>query len=400
MIRGIIYMYTSPNGKSYIGQTINEKLRRKLWNSVRYHYAGDKIDRARAKYGKEAFTYEVLFEKNFSSKDIASIWLNIAEQYYIRVYDSVENGYNCEYGGGGNSNHAAAKTHRKGYKLSEEARQHIGEGVKFWVNTPEGKAKLSKARKGKSKKSGYRLESKFKPVVQLSLDGNFIREYSSIRDAEESLLKGAFIKNRTSIGPVCNGKRDSAEGFKWLFSDDYYTYFLHPEIPNIPQRVQRALDAVIKRNTPKVKKKYPHKPKPKKEGPRINRFAQQIGQYNLNLELVKVWRNALDAAHALGIIDANIYRSTRTLGIYMGYYWRKYNGEQTILPKPKKIIKKPKAQKKVVQMNMDGEVLHTYNSIGDACKAVGANNRALMSRCLNKKAKTAYGFMWKFLNYA
>lgn len=29
MIRGIIYKYTSPSGKVYIGQTINEKDRRK-----------------------------------------------------------------------------------------------------------------------------------------------------------------------------------------------------------------------------------------------------------------------------------------------------------------------------------------------------------------------------------
>lgn len=30
MIEGIIYKYTSPSGKCYIGQTINEPLRRKL----------------------------------------------------------------------------------------------------------------------------------------------------------------------------------------------------------------------------------------------------------------------------------------------------------------------------------------------------------------------------------
>lgn len=137
-----------------------------------------------------------------------------------------------------------------------------------------------------------------------------------------------------------------------------------------------------------------------KEKRRASGLCQQIGQYDESLKLVKIWSNGAEAAECLKIHSSNIYRATRTLGIYMGYYWRKYNGEQTVLPKPKKIIKKPKAQKKVVQMNMNGEVLHTYNSIGDACKAVGANNRALMSRCLNKKAKTAYGFMWKFLNYA
>ena len=49
MIEGIIYKYTSPSGKCYIGQTTNELLRRKKWNSNIYHYAGTKIDRARKK---------------------------------------------------------------------------------------------------------------------------------------------------------------------------------------------------------------------------------------------------------------------------------------------------------------------------------------------------------------
>ena len=51
-------------------------------------------------------------------------------------------------------------------------------------------------------------------------------------------------------------------------------------------------------------------------------------------------------------------------------------------------------------MSLDGEVLHTYDSIGDACKAMGANHCTCLSRCLNGKAKTAYGYMWKFLNCA
>jgi hypothetical protein len=78
MVRGIIYKYTSPSGKSYIGQTTNEELRRKLWNSSCYHYAGTKIDRARNKYKNTNFNYTILFEKNFSTKEIAIIWLNIA----------------------------------------------------------------------------------------------------------------------------------------------------------------------------------------------------------------------------------------------------------------------------------------------------------------------------------
>ena len=43
---GIIYKYTSPSGKIYIGQTMNEKERRKKFLG-KSSYAGEKIDTAR-----------------------------------------------------------------------------------------------------------------------------------------------------------------------------------------------------------------------------------------------------------------------------------------------------------------------------------------------------------------
>ena len=55
MIRGIIYKYTSPSGKVYIGQTINEKDRRKHFLIQKLSYGGIKIDTARAKYNPEKY---------------------------------------------------------------------------------------------------------------------------------------------------------------------------------------------------------------------------------------------------------------------------------------------------------------------------------------------------------
>lgn len=48
MIRGIIYKYTSPSGKCYIGQTINESNRRSVFFNMNKEYAGPKINMARA----------------------------------------------------------------------------------------------------------------------------------------------------------------------------------------------------------------------------------------------------------------------------------------------------------------------------------------------------------------
>lgn len=388
MVRGIIYKYTSPSGKSYIGQTIDEKRRRQNWFSSSYEYTGTAINRARAKYGRDAFTYEVIFTHSFQTKTEAKELLNVMEKYYIKKYNTFANGYNCDEGGRGAAD----------YKLSKEARKKISLGVKSWTSTSEGKKKLSLAHKGVPHKKGYRLQGNFIPIVQLSKEGKWVNEFDSITDAAIHINNNKS-KCSVNISSVCKGKRDTAEGYKWMYKDDYYKYFLHPELGNIPKRVQRALDYVAKLFTPKKKKVYKRKYK-KKEDSRINRHAQQIGQYNENLELVKVWRNGLEASNILGFSSANIYRSTRTLGKYMGYYWRKYEGQQTILSKEKRKIKKPQLNKKVVQMNLQGEELFVFDSIGDACKAVNASNRTLLSRCLNGKGHIAYGYKWKFLNCA
>jgi len=72
-----------------------------------------------------------------------------------------------------------------------------------------------------------------KPVVQLSLDGKFLKCFSSIKKAFEELGNPSC----GAIGAVCKGDRLSAYGYKWQYVDDYFGYtnfqnieFLHPEV--------------------------------------------------------------------------------------------------------------------------------------------------------------------------
>lgn len=57
----------------------------------------------------------------------------------------------------------------------------------------------------------------FKPVVQLTLDGKFMAEYVSLRDAEKQTLT-----DHTSISNCCRKKGYTANGFKWIYADEYY----------------------------------------------------------------------------------------------------------------------------------------------------------------------------------
>ena len=57
-MRGVIYKYTSPSGKVYIGQTLNEYMRKFMWKNVNHPYAGPYINKARTKHGYSNFKYD------------------------------------------------------------------------------------------------------------------------------------------------------------------------------------------------------------------------------------------------------------------------------------------------------------------------------------------------------
>lgn len=163
MKKGIIYKITNPNNKIYIGQTVN------LYNRV-YKYKNllckrqPKLYNSIKKYGWDNHTIEIIDE----------IWcglnnniINIREKYWIREYDSMNVGLNCNEGGDNkvfteetrlkmrNSQLGKIKGPRsesvknkiseklKGHKLSEETKEKIRQSLKGRPNPRKGK-KLKK----------------------------------------------------------------------------------------------------------------------------------------------------------------------------------------------------------------------------------------------------------------
>jgi hypothetical protein len=81
---GIIYKYTAPNGKIYIGQTLNEEIRRKeFFNQTKYSVF--KFNNAIKKYKPENFEYEVLYKKEYNNQEEAFIDLNEQEIKYKTI---------------------------------------------------------------------------------------------------------------------------------------------------------------------------------------------------------------------------------------------------------------------------------------------------------------------------
>ena len=155
---GIIYKYTlnAPNtidnGKVYIGCTIEEANRRSQFLSKRKTYAGEKINRAREKYGRDMYVYMVVEKLYHEDVDELETMCEAREKYYIALYDSENNGFNGNAGGTGRSGHKYTEQEIKqrtetrrnnGNNLhSEETKKKIkahSHGTKLIAVSPDGK---------------------------------------------------------------------------------------------------------------------------------------------------------------------------------------------------------------------------------------------------------------------
>ena len=142
--------------------------------------------------------------------------LSEKEIYWINFYNSYENGYNSTGGGDGRKIFSSTqieqiiKLYQSGYCIRDICTilNSSIETVSFYVKQ---KLKLTDE---EIKNNGYKIRGKKqnKPVVQLSLNGIEINTFSSMTEAQE---KTGIWKNH--IGDVCNGKRQTAGGFKWKF---------------------------------------------------------------------------------------------------------------------------------------------------------------------------------------
>ena len=130
---GIYRFVNTVNGKSYVGKAVD--LRHRYLEHVRALRRGEDLcvalNRAWSKYGEDNFKYEVLCTCDRES-------LNNKERYYISLYDSFNNGYNCTMGGDG----------MQGFRHSEESKKKIGDFFRGKTLSEEHKRKISDAQKG------------------------------------------------------------------------------------------------------------------------------------------------------------------------------------------------------------------------------------------------------------
>lgn len=222
----IYYIYKATNkinGKSYIGQTINYKNR--LWQHRRCYEKEDcKFHDAIKEFGFDNFEWEVI--ETCERKEEAD---NL-ERKYIELFDSYRNGYNENKGsvGGHNAKSIVCLNLNgdfiKRYDSAADAEKDGFNNVNVLLCC-KNKLKTCKNHLFMFEEdydaNGAReyikpASTSRKKVVQCDLEGNLIARYDSVQEASEK--SGA---NRTTISGVLSKTYKSANGFIFVYEDDF-----------------------------------------------------------------------------------------------------------------------------------------------------------------------------------
>lgn len=137
-----------------------------------------------------------------------------------------------------------------------------------------------------------------RPIVQLSLKGEFIKEWETIRLAGENIADS--YKFGANIRACCIGKQKTAYGYRWMYKEDYYEN-------------QNNINPLIRI----------HDSKPK-----------VIIQLDLNGRFIKEWNSLTEADKGTGIpfknISACCRKKRQTAGGFKWMYYDEYIKQQEL----------------------------------------------------------------------
>ncbi|MCD6329196.1 MAG: GIY-YIG nuclease family protein [Candidatus Cloacimonetes bacterium] len=193
--------------KIYIGSAVDISKRwRDHLNLLRKDiHPNSKLQRHYNKYHESDLQFSVLL--GCERKELIS-----KEQFFIDSYNPWFNNRRLA-----NSN--------LGLKMSEETKRKMSIAMfKRFAKHPHSEETREKMRRGVANRPPISNETREKmseakkvPVVQLNMDGDFIRDWDSPVDVQRSISidKGNILNN-------LSGKRPSAGGYKWKYKKEYY----------------------------------------------------------------------------------------------------------------------------------------------------------------------------------
>lgn len=227
----VVYEHVSPSGKVYVGIT-SKKNPNYRWNNGKGYLNSPLFYNAIKKYGWDNIQHNIL--ASGLSREAAELM----EQELIAINKAASKSYNELSSSSGYKTWKMPQSyldtyheHHKRKPLSEETKRRISEsnkGRKVSESTlqklrgrkvsEDTRRKLSISHKGQRnpKESYDKVAEKLgKRVSQYDKFGELLNEFSSIKEAYRFLGK----KKSGSIVECCQGKRTSAYGFIWRYSN-------------------------------------------------------------------------------------------------------------------------------------------------------------------------------------
>lgn len=278
---GVIYKVTNLiNNKIYIGQTKRDaKIR---WgehlsssfnkNSISYNVIFHKAIR---KYGKENFKLEII------EKCDNKILLD-REKYWIKYFNSYENGYNSTPGGADWCFFIEPKKVLLSWQNGKNILE-ISKELGYSTTSISKCLLLLGIDKKLIKDRGYKSISK--PISQYDLNGRYIQTFNSLKEAERYFGKNCDCGIRSS---AVGKNQKTAFGFQWRYTNS-------------------------KEDIKPVKF--------------INGKAKEICQFNKNMDLIATYSSIAEAKRSIGKGDISscLRGRTKTAG---GYIWKYKEDEE------------------------------------------------------------------------
>lgn len=208
-----IYKIQSPSNKVYIGQSWHIKRR---WNDHKNTKSNKhkKLNASFEKYGVNNHSFEII---HHLPNDVSQEILNRFEQFYMDIYrDCKIELLNIKEGGNGYGKHSEEtkeiiRDKRKQQVIGEEQRNKMSLFFRTIKRTKEWVDKVATSNRGKKVPYEVRLKN-MKPIIQLSINNEFIKEWDCSRNAAKEL--------NTTESNICNcltGRSKSAKGYKWIY---------------------------------------------------------------------------------------------------------------------------------------------------------------------------------------
>lgn len=359
-MKGIIYkIINTKNEKIYIGQTTRSLQERWYGHTNSKKHFDTPLYKAMRKYGKNSFKIEVIEKLNFP-KDKLIKKLNEREIFWIKYYDSYNNGYNATRGGMGSTQ----------YDYDE-----IGDAFRQGLTPLEIMKKF-----GVSKRQIYGIlrqqdcnASAFISITLYNLEGLPLKQFNTIADGARFVIKEGLSES-TNVQRVSTQIGEKVDSFSMV----YGFYWFTTTIPPITK--EEIMKGIAKK---------------KKENPNFRVPIYQIGVRTGRV--INVFQGPWEAAKKMKTsLDAISHSVRGNSNTCMGYGWVEVHAVN-IKNGYIKDYKPPKGNLRIAIKQLDKETLEVvqiYPNPNVAAKQMNMSSTTISNAA--KKGTLTAGFKWEY----